>query len=52
MIWEFDSRELFASDCVIRHAVRDFRSHLGKSKIAGMFAVRAFFFNLRAPEKL
>jgi hypothetical protein len=42
MIWEFDSRELFVSDCAIRHAVRDFRSRLGKSKIAGMFAVLAF----------
>jgi len=38
VIREFDSREWFASDCVIRHAVRDFAFSPEKWGIQRMFA--------------
>jgi hypothetical protein len=38
MIREFDGGAQFASDCIIRHSVRDFRFSAEKSKILPMLA--------------
>jgi hypothetical protein len=46
----FPYGEGFESDCVIRQPVSDFRILCGKLEISAH--ARAFFFDLRAPEKV